>query len=74
MSPSDTGTAAFSHGLRCNAAEAGRLTVSLMLVLPVPAAMLAGENVAVAPDGSPPTYKSMAAGKVAPLGGASVKV
>jgi len=48
--------------------------VSVTSVLPAPAAIEAGENVAVAPDGSPLTDKLMAEGNVVPLGGVSVKL
>jgi hypothetical protein len=47
---------------------AGICTVSVTAVAAVPAGMEAGENVAVAPEGSPVTVRATAAGRIAPEG------
>jgi hypothetical protein len=50
-------------------AVAGTVTVSVTLVGPDPAGTLAGENVPVAPVGSPATVNVIALAEVPPLGG-----
>jgi hypothetical protein len=50
-------------------AVTGTFTVSVTGVAPAPAGTVAGENVAVAPAGSPVTVRSIAAENVSPLAG-----
>lgn len=74
ISPSATGSAPPPNGLPSGftADWLARVTVMVTVVVPAPAAMVAGENVAVAPAGSPVTLKVIGAGNVVPLGGLRV--
>jgi len=48
--------------------------ISVTVVVPLPAAIVAGVNVAVAPVGNPVAEKLIASGKTAPAGGVRTRL